>query len=364
MTEPSGPTVHPDLERPSAWDTFVEASEPGSYLQLSPWAGVKAVNGWSAHRIVADAAADGPIGAQVLVRRPRPMPWAFAYAPRGPVATSWTPAAIEAFTDRVRASLPSAAGRVSHLRIDPEIEADGPHDPDGALRRALRAAGWRPAPAIQPASTRVIDLRADEAALWGDLRKKWRQYVNKARTGGRGRGRCRRRPAGRVLPDLPRDRRPGRVPHPHRGGLPRRLGRLPPGRPGAPPVRPDGRRRAGRHALPRAERAARRRAVRRHDRGRCRLAGQLPPQVGGHPDVARAGRDELRPVGPRDRRHRPFQDRLRRPRGPLHRGVGPGPRPARPPGLRGGPQGTGPLGAVASRAIGCDRRRGISGAAD
>ena len=32
--------------------------------------------------------------------------------------------------------------------------------------------------------TRVIDLRADEAAIWGDLRKKWRQYVNKARTGG------------------------------------------------------------------------------------------------------------------------------------------------------------------------------------
>ena len=30
----------------------------------------------------------------------------------------------------------------------------------------------------------MIDLRADETALWGDLRKKWRQYVNKARTGG------------------------------------------------------------------------------------------------------------------------------------------------------------------------------------
>jgi len=48
---------------------------------------------------------------------------------------------------------------------------------------ALRAAGWRPAPPIQPVSTRAIDLSADEAALWGDLRKKWRQYVNKARAG-------------------------------------------------------------------------------------------------------------------------------------------------------------------------------------
>jgi lipid II:glycine glycyltransferase (peptidoglycan interpeptide bridge formation enzyme) len=184
VTDAAGPTEPRDLTRPSAWDAFVEASEPGSYLQLSAWAGVKAANGWSGHRIVADGAGDGPIGAQILVRRPRPMPWAFAYAPRGPVATAWTPAAIEAFTERVRADLGATAGRVSHVRIDPEIEADGPLDPDRALRLALRAAEWRPAPAIQPASTRVIDLTADEGALWGDLRKKWRQYVNKARTGG------------------------------------------------------------------------------------------------------------------------------------------------------------------------------------
>jgi len=48
----------------------------------------------------------------------------------------------------------------------------------------LRATGWRPAPPIQPNATRIIDLRADEDALWDDLRKKWRQYVNKARKGG------------------------------------------------------------------------------------------------------------------------------------------------------------------------------------
>ena len=76
---------------PEAWDKFVEGHEPGSYLQLSGWATVKAANGWAAHRIVTDVpVAAGPtapdrIGAQILVRRPRPMPWAFAYAPRGPV---------------------------------------------------------------------------------------------------------------------------------------------------------------------------------------------------------------------------------------------------------------------------------------
>ncbi len=167
---------------PGAWDAFVEASDPGSYLQMSGWAAVKAVNGWSAHRVTGDAAT--PIGAQILVRRPRPMPWGFAYAPRGPVAGGWTPEAVAAFTAASREGLPASAGRVSHLRIDPEIEADGPLDPDGALRRALGAAGWRRAAPIQPNATRIIDLRADEDALWGELRKKWRQYVNKARTGG------------------------------------------------------------------------------------------------------------------------------------------------------------------------------------
>ena len=165
---------------PQAWDALVESSEPGSYLQLSAWASVKAVNGWAAHRILASER----VGAQVLVRRPRPLPWAFAYAPRGPIGGSWSSDEIAAFTDEVRARLSETAGRLSHLRIDPEIEIDGRHDPDGALRRALAGAGWRPAPPIQPASTRVIDLSMDEAALWGELRKKWRQYVNKARSAG------------------------------------------------------------------------------------------------------------------------------------------------------------------------------------
>jgi lipid II:glycine glycyltransferase (peptidoglycan interpeptide bridge formation enzyme) len=100
------------------------------------------------------------------------------------VAAAWDRDAVEAFTSSVRRDLRRRAGRVSHLRIDPEIERDGPRDPDGSLRRALRDAGWRPAAPIQPSSTRVIDLTADEEALWGDLRKKWRQYVNKARSAG------------------------------------------------------------------------------------------------------------------------------------------------------------------------------------
>jgi peptidoglycan pentaglycine glycine transferase (the first glycine) len=180
VSAPVEPTAGPAPTDPAAWDALVEDTAHASYLQLTPWARVKAVNGWAARRVVDGS---GPrVGAQVLLRRPGPLPWAFAYAPRGPVMDAWDATAVHRVTDLLRGEL-RRAGRVSHLRIDPEIERGGPEDPDGALVEALRGAGWRPAPPIQPASSRIIDLTADEDALWSDLRKKWRQYVNRARSG-------------------------------------------------------------------------------------------------------------------------------------------------------------------------------------
>ncbi|HEY4189623.1 MAG TPA: peptidoglycan bridge formation glycyltransferase FemA/FemB family protein [Candidatus Limnocylindrales bacterium] len=169
-----------------AWDAFVEANPLGSYLQLSGWATVKAVNGWTSRRLHAAGGSEAEVGAQVLLRRPGPLPWAFAYAPRGPVLGRWDAAAIGRFTELARSGLAAGAGagRVSHLRIDPEIERGCGPDEGGIVTAALAAAGWTSSPPVQPASTRAIDLAADEDALWGDLRKKWRQYVNKARTGG------------------------------------------------------------------------------------------------------------------------------------------------------------------------------------
>ncbi len=176
----SGPGGAPDLRRDAAaWDAFVEGTEQGSYLQLDGWARVKAPNGWVARRVVAGAAGER-IGLQVLLRRPRPLPWSFAYAPRGPVAEAWTAASISALTAALRAAS-AELGRVSHVRVDPEVEADGPDDPGGALRSAFESAGWQPAASVQPPTSRVVDLAPDEDVLWSGLRKKWRQYVNKAR---------------------------------------------------------------------------------------------------------------------------------------------------------------------------------------
>jgi lipid II:glycine glycyltransferase (peptidoglycan interpeptide bridge formation enzyme) len=185
----------------AAWDAFVSRSTPGSYLQTSAWAEVKAPNGWTPLRFMGtcpvpslemepdEEVAQEPtrevgFGAQLLLRRPRVLPWAFAYSPRGPVLEEWNGATVAALTGGLRQALAGWPGKVSHVRIEPEIELNGPCDVDGALRHALRQEGWRPGASIQPPRTRQIDLRVDETALWGGLRKKWRQYVNKARKGG------------------------------------------------------------------------------------------------------------------------------------------------------------------------------------
>ena len=50
----------------AAWDAFVAAARPTSYLQLSGWGRVKAINGWSASRVVASGRAGAEsVGAQI-----------------------------------------------------------------------------------------------------------------------------------------------------------------------------------------------------------------------------------------------------------------------------------------------------------
>jgi lipid II:glycine glycyltransferase (peptidoglycan interpeptide bridge formation enzyme) len=188
----------------ATWDSFVARSNPGSYLQTTAWAEVKAPNGWTPLRLIGSSVGAPTVGAniattdedapeqagqetafgvQLLVRKPRIFPWAFAYGPRGPVFERWNAATLEAFTGALRHALVSAPTKISHVRIEPEIELNGPLDIDGAFRHVLRRSGWRSATPIQPPRTRQVDLRPDEAVLWGGLRKKWRQYVNKARRG-------------------------------------------------------------------------------------------------------------------------------------------------------------------------------------
>ena len=182
---PRPATVDAGSPDAAAWDAFVEANPLGSYLQLDGWA-----RGQGGQRLAVAPPArrgTGGVGAQVLLRRPGPLPWAFAYAPRGPVLRALGRGGDRARSRELARDRPPrrGAGRVSHLRIDPEIERGADRDEGGAVTGGARgrrlAAGRRRSSPSRPAS---IDLAADEDALWGDLRKKWRQYVNKARSGG------------------------------------------------------------------------------------------------------------------------------------------------------------------------------------
>ena len=159
----------------AAWDSFVSDSSAPSFLQATPWAAVKRPNGWRSARIVVEGGAGiGPVGAQVLVRHPRPLPKGFGYAARGPVAAGPVDAGVlRAFTEAARAAAKGLG--IAHLRIDPEVE-----DPDGSVAGVLRDLGWRPAPDIQPRSTRIVDLSLTEDELMAGLRKKTRQSLHRA----------------------------------------------------------------------------------------------------------------------------------------------------------------------------------------
>lgn len=166
-----------------AWDEFVTAHPLATYLQLAGWARVKAANGWTSRVVQAQGPDGSRIGARILLRRPGPIPWTFAYAPRGPLTERWDRPTVEAFGAALREAFGrSGTGRVAHVRIDPEIELGT--EAGMAALDALQAVGWRAAPEVQPSVTRVVDLASGEAALWSSLRGKWRQYVNRARSLG------------------------------------------------------------------------------------------------------------------------------------------------------------------------------------
>ncbi len=169
-TDPAALAVDDD-----AWDRFVAGAPGASYLQTTPWAAVKAPNGWRVTRVVAASGAT-TVGAQVLARSVPGLPWRFGYAPRGPIAGEFGRDAVAEFTEALRER--ARASRMSHVRVDPEVDEAAP------LAGWLEQTGWTPGPDIQPRSTRLIDLTQGEDALWSAMHRKCRQSVNKARRAG------------------------------------------------------------------------------------------------------------------------------------------------------------------------------------
>lgn len=160
-----------------AWNRFVEAAPYHSFPQLWEWGEVRAAAGWDPVRLAVGPARDQPVaGAQLLLRRVPLTGWHLAYVPRGPIGALDDPATRVALHAALRAL--GRARRIATVRADPEATSETP------FGQALLGAPWRPAPKVQPPTTRVIDLSVGAEALRAGLKRKHRQYVSKAERDG------------------------------------------------------------------------------------------------------------------------------------------------------------------------------------
>ncbi len=161
----------------AAWNAFVEAAPYHAFPQLWEWGEVRALAGWKPLRIAIGPTRDEPVAAIQLLLRPIPIVgWHLAYAPRGPVGRLDDPVVREAMVRALRTM--GGMERIATVRVDPEVGIDAPF---GA---GLMQPPWRAAARVQPPMTRLIDLSLGEDRLRAGLRRKHRQYINKAERDG------------------------------------------------------------------------------------------------------------------------------------------------------------------------------------
>lgn len=162
---------------PTAWNRFVEGAPYHAFPQLWEWGEVRAMAGWHPVRLAIGPTRDQPVaGVQLLLRRIPVLGWHLAYAPRGPIGALDQPEVQTALVSALRAL--GASERIATVRADPEARLDSPYG------RSMLAAPWRAAPKVQPPTTRVIELAPGADALKSALKRKHRQYVNKAERAG------------------------------------------------------------------------------------------------------------------------------------------------------------------------------------
>jgi len=162
---------------PVEWNAFVERAPYHAFPQLWEWGEVRALGGWRPVRLAIGPDPGHPVaGAQLLLRRVPLIGWSLAYVPRGPVGDLDDPAVRDGLLRALRAV--GRQERIATVRADPEAR---PSTPYGA---ALLEDPWRAAPKVQPPTTRILDLTVGQEALKANLKRKHRQYVNKAERAG------------------------------------------------------------------------------------------------------------------------------------------------------------------------------------
>jgi lipid II:glycine glycyltransferase (peptidoglycan interpeptide bridge formation enzyme) len=160
-----------------AWNRLVETADYRAFPQLWEWGELRRPFGWEPVRIAVGESREAPLaGAQLLLRTVPLIGWRLGYAPRGPVGALDGAPVREALL-RALATL-ARRERIATIKVDPAAT------PDASLGRALLAPPWRTADKVQPPRTRIVDLRRSEEELRGGLKRKHRQYVNKAERAG------------------------------------------------------------------------------------------------------------------------------------------------------------------------------------
>jgi len=167
-------------ESPQGWDDAAVRSPAGHVLQSAAWAKIREAQDWRAefHQFGAPtpsgAPTPAPLPVALVLWRSLPAGQSLGYVPRGPIAGNES----ELQQALTRLAALARERRAIFLKVDPEIDADS-----GA--GALRSAGFRRAPDIQPViATLELDLGPEEDALFAALEKDTRWSVRQAEKRG------------------------------------------------------------------------------------------------------------------------------------------------------------------------------------
>jgi peptidoglycan pentaglycine glycine transferase (the first glycine) len=151
-----------NLISPEEWDSFLSHYPNAHLLQTSTWGQFKQSFGWQVQHLVTPS--PQPAGAQVLFRRLPLGIFTIAYIPKGPVgspgAAFWKD--IDALCRRRRAIF---------LKLEPDTWECNLDPPQGFQTSAH---------SIQPQSTLVVDLTAEEDHILGRMKQKTRYNIRLA----------------------------------------------------------------------------------------------------------------------------------------------------------------------------------------
>ena len=157
-------------EPPRGWDDAAVRSPNGHVLQSAAWARIREQQGWRAEFLQLGS----PLPVALVLWRSLPGGQSIAYVPRGPIATD--PSQLSEALAKLAAL--ARERRAIFLKVDPELDADAGLD-------ALKAAGFRRAPDIQPVvATLELDLAPEEDALFAALEKDTRWGVRQTEKRG------------------------------------------------------------------------------------------------------------------------------------------------------------------------------------